>query len=511
MYYLKMDIQKVQSFIFRIPELKSMIGANSLLGEFLSKDLYELKKELKNNPISQEKNWKESIFVKRDSLKQNFKKGILECSGGHFEAIFETEEEIREFIEKATIKADEKIKGAKLSYRVKKVDINDTLVNINKNTESIDIEIKRSESFLIDNPYFINSSKDGITPEKIENVNEKNIEEEQGANFYRLKTDDYLKEFYDYLFQKHLGKNIKLENEFDTLKELSLIEGNNMIAIIAIDGNGMGNKFKEKLQKVENKKFIDAAIEISEFWLNARESMRKALFEALKNIPNGKYKDKLPYSILMLGGDDLLIVSVPEIAFDIVKGVSNGLNGSGITISAGVAYVKYNYPFNQGHKLAESLLSSAKIKSKSKREEIKSAVDWHILFDTKNREIEDIRKEEYLNYYTKDNKKIMEVLSKKPYYIDEAEQIFINAGNIYIKIENKENVGNNKYKLLRTILKKGKSATENYIGKFFENDELKKIFNYQEVEQENIYINNSLDMIELIDFFKMKEATNEKN
>ena len=174
---------------------------------------------------------------------------------------------------------------------------------------------------------------------------------------------------------------------------------------------------------------MESFVEIEEFWFKARESFRQGLEKAISQIKGYESKEKLPYIVLMLGGDDLLLVTVPEIALDFVVNFEKGLKeyNKDLTISAGIAFVKYNYPFSHGHELAESLLSSAKVKSKLNNG--KSAIDWHILFSSFNEDINEIRKDEYILNYDKH----YDILTKRPYLLEDTPNI-LNKVKGYNKI-----------------------------------------------------------------------------
>ncbi|HNZ26290.1 MAG TPA: hypothetical protein PLG34_06155 [Spirochaetota bacterium] len=583
LYHLKLEVQKTQSFIFRVPKLKYMLGANSALGEYFAKDLPDL---IKNNGkriecIDSEKKLTHSY----DDIYSNFEKGIIGSAGGHFEAIFDDRKncedflkdalkKAEDFLEKALKKAKEKIPGIKISCYIKEFDETKNLKDFNEiQSQSLNKEIKDNLSILsYDSPYFMQCSEDGKEPgiidipeiifvenrindndfnfikkyyrdkkdkkyqlkdddinpaEKLElfeilnklNIKSKSITvndiEEQGDKFYSLKTNDYLCRFYKDILKID---EKKIPYNFDELRKSSLIEKNNKIAIIAIDGNGMGNRFKKIREELDDKNIMKSFVEIEEFWFKARESFRRGLKCAIDKIPNKeKYESndennkKLPYIVLMLGGDDLLLVTVPEIALDFVVNFENGLKeyNKDLTISAGIAFVKYNYPFSHGRELAESLLSSAKVKSKLN--DGKSAIDWHILFSSFNEDINEIRKDEYILNYDKH----YDILTKRPYLLKDIPSNIEKIKEYNKKIEDREKdksdtSGRNKFKSFRNYLKEGADMTKHYGKLIFENDKFEELYEFDEIDQNSAYIriNSSLDLIELMDFYKTNKKDN---
>lgn len=517
LYHLKLKTQKVQGFIFKVPKLKAMLGANSLLGELFAKDLPVLRVEYDNVPITSKNGNQSSPKAIYDNIYANFKNGVICSAGGHFESVFKAKDNAINFL-KATIEmANDKIPGVDLSYFLRKFqdDYSFKKFESKNQIDKIDVSEEISNALpLIDSPYFYPSIEDGENP-----INEKKATSEivdkiqkQGNKFYGLATEDYLRYVIGDILNEINCKKENLPIDLKDIKNASLIPNNNKMAVIAIDGNAMGQRFIDKRDKLKkNLNIMDAFIDIEEFWFDARETFRRALKNAIFNLTNIKSyvkgDKKLPFMVLMLGGDDLLLLTVPELAFGFVHSFKEELSKTDnpITFSAGIAFVKYNYPFVHAHELAESLLSSAKFKSRENKD-LSDAVDWHIQFSSMYDDIEKIRLSEYyLQYQDGDCKTIREILTKRPYLIDGAGEIYQKSKKIHDSFKDDENIGRNKYKTFRTILKQGMKPSKLYGKILFEGDELaKELYDYN--EQNNIYVNNALDVIELIDLFKRAEG-----
>ncbi|MDN5354406.1 MAG: hypothetical protein PWQ09_1162 [Candidatus Cloacimonadota bacterium] len=568
--YLKIKTQKVQSFIFKVPKLKAMLGANSLLGEFFAVDLPGLRK---NYPIPQI--WTDYLAAKdetypswgTDNINENFKKGVICSAGGHFETFFETETDAQKFLTEVKQKAQEIIPGVRFSFFLKEYEtLPEKFKDFDDKTKGKVIELpKNSSQILIDNPYFYPSSEDGENPQLVKgHKGEKDSSvtlkiKEKGVEFYESETNDYLCAFLKKITGKEKYKN-SFPEDLNELADISLIPQNNKIAIITIDGNAMGNRFRDERDKAKEMKTIDAMISFEKFWFEQRDTFRNALEEAIKTIAkkyeedkestkNFKFynyngKNKLPYQILMLGGDDLLLLTVPEIAFDLVKNFGHQLEeiskdkDKKLTVSAGIAFVKYSFPFSQAHELAESLLSSAKVKSRIwktaknekgeeyRKAEYRNALDWHIHFPTGTEEIDEIRKQNYMLQY---NDKT-EILTRRPCTMEEAYKVWQESKDLYDNIPKKEgenfenSSGRNKYKGLRTLLNSGQLNAELYskileINKENEIDKFQLDIDYhpqdksgwikgnnaEKIDYSKITLNTALDVIELMDFHKREE------
>jgi hypothetical protein len=235
--------------------------------------------------------------------------------------------------------------------------------------------------------------------------------------------------------------------------------------------------------------------------------MNNAIQSAIKDFQN-KYGEskfikqkKLPLIVFMMGGDDILLLCIPEFAYPFIKYFFAAEEG--ITFSAGMLFYKHNYPILHAHNITETLLSSAKIKARENAE-LASSIDWHLLFSTKPESIETIRQQDYYISYPNSNNLTFEVLSQKPYRIKEALAIFENAERIvenFSKNGESEKTGRNKYKLIRSSIYKGHSHLEHLIKALNLKDEKWMKYDLINKNGNEIYSTQMLDIIELIDLF----------
>ncbi len=315
----------------------------------------------------------------------------------------------------------------------------------------------------------------------------------------------------------------------------------------------MGNRFKEERSNLENKPVFEAMIYFEEFWFEQRDAFRNALKTALyvqeynKKIGNSeaekekklleidfsKYKNKdnqgkLPYQIMMLGGDDLLLITVPEIAIPLVNNFGKALDELSkntkekLSVAAGIAFVKSSFPFSQAHELAESLLSSAKVKSRDwngQETTYRNTLDWHVHFPTGTEDIDEIRKQNYMLQYksknesNKEAKEILktEILTQRPCTMKDAMKVWDNSKKLFDSINDKEDgnydnsSGRNKYKGLRTLLKTGQKNVELF-GKILDiGEHYLKYDNLPEISGKIPKLNTTFDVIELMDFHKRED------
>ena len=299
-----------------------------------------------------------------------------------------------------------------------------------------------------------------------------------------------------------------------------------MVALITMDGNGMGSRFQEfrKMLEDRNGTILQAFIEIEGIWYRNRKNVRNAMAKAIGNLKDrypAYFKESLPFVIYMMGGDDIFLLCVPELAFDFVYEFNKSLEG--ITFSTGMVYVKSSYPISQAHALAESCLSSAKVLSrriKGEQSDSPATIDWHILYDSQHSEITAIRERDYLLQYNNENDNlIIDILSKKPYSLPDAEGIFNKAKILAERFSKEENgcdakqSGKNKYKKYRAILQSGHKAA-NFYYKLLFSEQKSEIKAFESINL-NSTITDALDIIELIDIYtpheKQSGDTHENN
>ncbi|HQB10569.1 MAG TPA: hypothetical protein PLW37_11930, partial [bacterium] len=127
--YVHLEIKRIQSYLFSVPKLKAMVGANVILGETTMGTKDDLEKDnhpekLENmvqlavangglSPVSSISEETKKLFsdsdLEDDSPIEFAEKGIVSRHGGHFSAFFTSKEKAEEFESAARMMIAEKL------------------------------------------------------------------------------------------------------------------------------------------------------------------------------------------------------------------------------------------------------------------------------------------------------------------------------------------------------------------------------------------------------------------
>ncbi|MGI9061241.1 MAG: Cas10/Cmr2 second palm domain-containing protein [Ktedonobacteraceae bacterium] len=167
--------------------------------------------------------------------------------------------------------------------------------------------------------------------------------------------------------------DIRVETErppdFNELRGIT--GGKDYLALVYADGNSMGQVFAglKTLEDVrDTAKNIDTAV---------YKAMSEAVRRHLQVVPaEGKTPPRFPFDMLMMGGDDAIIVTPSPQALDVACTLAKtfheetqkfSLDGKGFTLSIGVVFAPVNYPFALLYALAHDALKHAKKEGDSRK------------------------------------------------------------------------------------------------------------------------------------------------
>lgn len=291
-------------------------------------------------------------------------------------------------------------------------------------------------------------------------------------------------------FNDLIPQEYKFTNSVEDLVNKS---AKSYVAVIHIDGNGMGRKVKSLEEKVIRrdgesvKSFNERYIKILKkfsFEINKKynDAFRKMCNIIIKNKVKlggvSKINENImPIRPLILAGDDVTFISNGYIGVEAARNFIENLNKNSISIEdeninlgklhacSGVALIKKGFPFIKGYELAEDLCQNCKSVLLERNYSDASAIDFYLLQGDINKSLNELRNEEY----SLGENKIK--LTMKPLMLEESKD-WKNYNNFIESLKNvnkaiaDKDIGRNKVKSLREILKKGPQETE-YFFKFY--------------------------------------------
>lgn len=325
-------------------------------------------------------------------------------------------------------------------------------------------------------------------------------------------------------------KKLDVQKDFEfpfEVEKLGQTEGNNYFAIVHVDGNNMGVKFRtcqslserRKLSREIRRKTEGAFAEL----LAKIISMKTAGgFENVLDL-KGKF---LPIRPLIIGGDDVTFLCPANMAILFTKTLMENLDADTpedapehltekisrhMDACAGIAILPTKYPFFRGYKLAEQLCDSAK---KSMREQILSTeeiprgsswLDFAILHGEQPPTLEQIRSTQYRGARGKN-------LHFGAYLVcgegDSAHKLdkLLSCTKQFLegKKKNPPTMANNKIKELRGVLQRGEDDAQKFLRQLEnQNQELPTVSGW-EIFKKKLWHDSTtpyVDAIELMDFY----------
>lgn len=428
MVELKLSLKRVQTFIFEVPRLKAMLGANALVGQVLR---HELSKLLNKHGKSESLSWPPQIegnypaggcyandplngTADPDNPADLYSKGILARDGGHFIAAFPDESAAEEFLREAAPLLAERLPGVLYEAYINSKEVG-------KNSE--DVRNSALEEYLLDLPVLQVCQETGQGPASDPGQKE-NIDWQArsvthrydwGGKFRRGETQDII---------GLLRKNKKLypNGSGKEPQDIENLVGDGYLALIHADGNGIGKRHDEWKEKAPKNNVAAKEAHGEAFFHSMRVAVRCALVDALEKAFSST-EGYRPYELLMLGGDDLLLACRADKALEFAQHYARALESHELAdhkvldVAIGVAIAGRTYPIHRLHDLAESLASSAKRLYRASGQSGKSVIDWQVVTQSWFEGVADARRaSEWLSYTVNDKIEHL-LLTGRPYFV----------------------------------------------------------------------------------------------
>lgn len=267
----------------------------------------------------------------------------------------------------------------------------------------------------------------------------------------------------------------------------------NFIAVVHIDGNGMGKRVGALYDELKNVSWEEAKKILHDFsecidndFKDAYREMTDEVAEKLLDKEISKEleltEDYFPVRHIITAGDDICFVTEGRIGIECARifieklsDKTNKVDNKGYSACAGVCIVHCKYPFFRAYELAEMLCSNAKAYgaeiSPGDNGRSISSVDWHIEFGELQDSLTEVRKEyavgdgtelELRPYVIKvSNKEVWNKINQDKNFQYKKYDNFKNTIGSIQKCEKDYGIG--KVKGLRTALKQGEISVKNYM------------------------------------------------
>ena len=208
---------------------------------------------------------------------------------------------------------------------------------------------------------------------------------EAALRFNQAKTTDIMGLMHEAIFT---ADQWRLTDDQRPVTEFSQLARSGLMAVIHADGNGVGKRpgmISDALSKLDppvtRASILEWSVREAMFW-NNRRSVRRSLAGSIAELQSGADRNDRPRTdvakrirMLMLGGDDILVVCDAPLAIPLILRAADLLDDysrfepkadqfheafAPLTLGIGIAFVSPSLPFRRANELAEQLAGSAK-------------------------------------------------------------------------------------------------------------------------------------------------------
>lgn len=403
---IHIELQRVQQWLFAVPRLRAMIGANTRLGEALRVDLPALARtsdrgwnlKATSSPVdvsdTDDPILEHDDPAVRDNPARDLRDGIVARDGGHFEAEFASKEAAQAFAAAAQELIERELPG--LRYRIF---VDDQVLPTTSRSVS-------SELPMLSVCEWTGHGLASVSVRQGMDVSEVSVEAAMRHRSARLAEDGKAQDIATLLTASTSLRHYSRPRDFEALA------GNGYLAVIHADGNGVGGGAPS-----------DQVLRARFFHRNrvlVRAAIAKAVNTVVARADVGGERPVAPMVILMVGGDDILVVCRAAFALRFVVELSSALEDCQsrrstdefhLTLGVGVAIGRPSLPFHRLHAVAEQLAASAKRRVRGvDRERTCSVVDWAVYTNAWADDPGDVRRRDWV----RGTEQRPRVLSRRP-------------------------------------------------------------------------------------------------
>lgn len=412
-----LDCSSIQRYVFGSNKLKTNIGASHVVEKIYQDWIPEVLQQLyPDEKMYRFENWKKKSNTIAILADDNLRMETGYIGGGNALLLFRQDEQnddAASFIELWTTKLLAQAPGIRPAVATIVVDKANLAVGIKAIFEKL---VENKNAYIP----ITTVARHGITAEcrfsGLAAEKKYRLEDEDFwiSSVIAAKLDYYpeanaklKKDYSDYLVDAD-DNHYEFSHELENLGQSQNVE--NHVAIVHIDGNAMGEKFKRCENKLERLRALSLKIENQVHLAMATtlsELMQKMPILNQQQILKWKANDshpKVPIRPIILNGDDITFVCDSRMAFFLAEkfmqafALDKDNQPSGFSSCAGIAIIKTKYPFYRGYQLAEKLCGTAKKEAKKLKHQgvaESSWLDFHISHRGLSGDLEHIRKQNY--------------------------------------------------------------------------------------------------------------------
>lgn len=431
MFLALYSITDKQKYIFVSPKLQENIGASVLIDsvfriilpdcitDFSTKGRYKSFDFLNND---------EDIFDNNGMIKEGFDLGLLLFGGGNALLYFKNKDIYYDFNKLFSKRVfEESGGGINLVFTIleyeKDKSYQTNYNNLVKKLSSVKKESTPTFPLLgVGITQF--SDRDGLPVVK---RNDRELSFLANKKVKKYNDDNFISKYFGEAIHDTIFKDNEGIKEFDNL----LVDNDNRLGIVHIDGNNMGKQIKEILSKVDSTTLKEPISVLKDLSIKIDNTYKQIFLEMADEVTENK-----EIRPIVLAGDDVTYAISGKVAIYSAKRFLEILsskppieirlnNGSKkvyfeLSACAGVAIVNKHYPFYRAYMIAEELCESAKKRAKNDMYKINGKVgnwiDFQLLITSYIKDLHGIR-EEYYRVLHHDGIR----LYLKPYCIDKVQ------------------------------------------------------------------------------------------
>lgn len=467
---VRIEFKRIQTYLFAVPRLRAILGANALVGETLRETLPALAVQagglMPVNPVPTALQGLSDGLLSvaaeahepwaGDDPAANWASGVLTRDGGHFQALFQDVESAGRFAALADAELTQLLPGLMVDMRVEAWGPAQSDKDLNagwKRQPSAEPAAHRDSPMRLPRRVCELSGQGEATELlQVGTKRDQTTYQVSAATLSQWKAGERFRDGNSCDLVGRLQRARDADGQFllpchgddwHSPEDLDALAGGpgRYLALVHADGNGVGKRalltppamqagetaeaalqrwqqakanVEPALQQSETadqalQRWLLAEAAVERFYASMRQNVRAALVAALRQVfaalPGGG--GARPYQLLMLGGDDLLLLCRAKDALPFVRHYAQELaqrplsDGQPLGIGAGVAITKPSFPFHALHARCEELAASAKRLARGPLAQggLRSVVDWAVVTASTTEALDEHRRRHDLVQY----------------------------------------------------------------------------------------------------------------